>query len=199
MSSVPVAAPPVPQTTTTRIGPVLVAFAIGTAVAIGLGVYGRLHDPTGQAINLAGFSSGLAAKAALTTVAMVLAVVQTVTALGLFGRIPLTGGWVAPVHRWSGRVAVAVTVPVAVHCLYALGFQTFDARVLTPLALRLLLLRGVRLQDADPDPGRLAEVGAAAARRPGAEWAHRPVDDRGAVVLPQLLTVQRCLRPWSAL
>ena len=35
------------------------------------------------------------------------------------------------VHRWSGRIAVAVTVPVAVHCLYALGFQTFDARVLS--------------------------------------------------------------------
>jgi Family of unknown function (DUF6529) len=131
MSSVPVAAPPVPPTPTTRIGPVLVAFVIGTATSIALGVYGRLHDPTGQAINLAGFSSGLAAKAALTTVAMVFAVVQIVTALGLFGRIPLTGAWVAPVHRWSGRVAVAITVPVAVHCLYALGFQTFDARVLT--------------------------------------------------------------------
>ena len=133
MSTVPVpaAAPPASETTTSKIGPVLVAFAIGTAVAIGLGVYGKLHDPTGQAINLAGFSSGIAAKAALTTVAMVLGVVQTVTAMGMFGRIPLTGGWVAPVHRWSGRTAVAVTVPVAVHCLYALGFQTFDARVLS--------------------------------------------------------------------
>ena len=47
----------------------------------------------------------------------------------MFGRIPLRGNWVAPLHRWSGRIAVAFTVPVAVHCLYALGFQTFDARV----------------------------------------------------------------------
>ena len=108
----------------------LVAFAIGTLAAIALGVYGRLHAPTGQAVNLAGFSSGLAVKSFLATVAMVLAVVQTVTAMAMFGRIPLTGGWVAPVHRWSGRLAVAVTVPVAVHCLYALGFQTFDARTL---------------------------------------------------------------------
>src|SRR3712207_2368666 len=129
MSYVPAAVPPAPQDTTTKIGPVLVAFAVGTAVAIGLGVYGRLHDPTGQAINIAGFSSGIAAKAALTTVAMVLAVVQTVTAMALFGKIRLTGAWVGAVHRWSGRVAVAVTVPVAVHCLYALGFQGFDARV----------------------------------------------------------------------
>lgn len=115
----------------TRIGPVLVAFAVGSAAAVGLGLYGRLHQPTGQALNLAGFSSGLAAKAALTSVAFVLAAVQTVTAMGLFGRIPLHGAWLGPVHRWSGRVAVAVTVPVAVHCLYALGFQTFDGRVLS--------------------------------------------------------------------
>jgi hypothetical protein len=131
MSTVPAAAPPAPAASTTKIGPVLLAFAVGSAVTIGLGVYGRVHTPTGQAINLAGFSSGLAAKAALTTVAMVFAVVQTVTAMAMFGRIPLTGAWVAPVHRWSGRVAVAVTVPVAVHCLYALGFQTYDARVLS--------------------------------------------------------------------
>jgi hypothetical protein len=130
MSTVPAAAP-APETTGSRIGPVLIAFAIGSAVAVGLGVYGRVHDPTGQAINLAGFSSGLAAKAALGTVAMALAVVQVITAMGLFGRIPLTGSWVGPVHRWSGRIAVAVTVPVAVHCLYALGFQTFDARVIS--------------------------------------------------------------------
>jgi hypothetical protein len=132
MSTVPVpaAAPPAPEAATTKVGPMLVAFAIGTVISIGLGVYGRLHDPTGQAINIAGFSSGLAAKSALATVAMVLAVVQTVTAMAMFGRIPLTGAWVAPVHRWSGRVAVAVTVPVAVHCLYALGFASYDPRTL---------------------------------------------------------------------
>ncbi len=61
--------------------------------------------------------------------AFVLGCVQLVTGLGMFGRIPLRGTWVAPLHRWSGRIAVAFTVPVAVHCLYALGFQTFDARV----------------------------------------------------------------------
>ena len=133
MSSVPAAdpaAPPAPPASPTRIGPVLVAFALGTLAAVALGVYGRLHPPTGQAINLAGFASGIAAKAFLTTVAIVLAVVQTVTALAMFGRIRLTGAWVGPVHRWSGRLAVAVTVPVAVHCLYALGFQTYDTRTL---------------------------------------------------------------------
>lgn len=118
------------ESTPTRVGPVLVALAIGAAVSLALGAYGRIHEPTGQAINIAGFSSGIAAKAFLTTVALAFAVVQTVTASGLMGRIKLNGAWVAPLHRWSGRIAVAVTVPVAVHCLYALGFGTYDTRVL---------------------------------------------------------------------
>jgi Family of unknown function (DUF6529) len=133
MSIVPAAAAPTPappETSPTRVGPVLVAFAIGTLAAVALGVYGKVHTPTGQAVNLAGFSSGLAVKSFLATVAIVLALVQTITAMGLFGRIPLSGAWVGTVHRWSGRLAVAITVPVAVHCLYALGFQTYDTRVL---------------------------------------------------------------------
>lgn len=109
--------------------PLTLAFAVGIAVSLGLGLYGRLHDPTGQAINIAGFSSGIAAKAALTTVAALLGLVQLVSAMAMYGRLPLKGRWLGPAHRWSGRAAVAVTVPVAVHCLYALGIQTFDARV----------------------------------------------------------------------
>ena len=134
MSYVPAAAPPAPQTTTTRIGPVLIAFAIGTAVAIGLGVYGRLHDPTGQAINLAGFSSGLSAKAWLASVVFVLALVQTGSAIAMYRRrrppAVRPPVWVPVLHRWSGRAAVVVSVPIAVHCLYAFGFQDFDTRVL---------------------------------------------------------------------
>jgi hypothetical protein len=123
--------PSTPDTPTqARIGPLLLALAIGSAVAIGFGVYGRLHDPTGQAINLAGFSSGLAAKAWLTTFAFLFGLVQIFTAMILYGRIKISGAWVAPLHRWSGRIAVGLTVPVAVHCLYALGFQGYNARAL---------------------------------------------------------------------
>jgi len=121
--------PPESATKNNGIIAVLIAFGVGTAVSVGLGVYGRVHAPTGQAINLAGFSSGIAVKSALTTLAFAFGLLQIVTAMGLFGRIPLRGAWVAPAHRWSGRIAVALTVPVAVHCLYALGYQTFDARV----------------------------------------------------------------------
>jgi hypothetical protein len=34
------------------------------------------------------------------------------------------------IHRWSGRLAFVCTLPVAFHCIFILGFQTPDARVL---------------------------------------------------------------------
>jgi hypothetical protein len=115
----------------TNVRAVVVAFAIGSLVAVGLGVYGRTHEPAFFALNLAGFSSGLAAKAWLATGAFVLAVVQLVSALVMYGRLPVRApSWIGGLHRWSGRAAVLLTVPVAVHCLYALGFQGGEPRVL---------------------------------------------------------------------
>jgi hypothetical protein len=114
------------------VGGVIAALAIGALVAIALGAYGRMHDPTGEALNLAGFSSGIAAKAWLGTVAFVLAIVQVLSAMAMWGRLPgfTAGHGTAIMHRWSGRIAVIVSLPVAAHCLYALGFQDFSTRVL---------------------------------------------------------------------
>jgi hypothetical protein len=111
---------------------VVAAMAIGALVAVAMGAYGKMHEPTGDALNLAGFSSGVAAKAWLGTAAFVLAIVQVLSAMAMWGRLP---GWsaghgTAIMHRWSGRLAVIVSLPVAAHCLYALGFQDFDTRVL---------------------------------------------------------------------
>jgi Family of unknown function (DUF6529) len=109
----------------------VVAFGVGSLVAVGLGVYGSMHEPTFFALNLAGFSSGVAAKAWLATGAFLLAVVQLTSALIMYGRIPVRApSWIGGLHRWSGRAAVLLTVPVAVHCLYALGFQAGEPRVL---------------------------------------------------------------------
>jgi len=112
---------------------VMIALAVGSLIAVAIGVYGGLHEGTGQALNLAGFSSGLHAKVWLGSVAFALAIVQVLSALAMWGRLPgVKGGGrgVAILHRWSGRVAVLVSLPVAAHCLYALGFQAFDTRVL---------------------------------------------------------------------
>ncbi|MGY4765854.1 DUF6529 family protein [Kribbella sp. CWNU-51] len=113
----------------TRVG---IPLGVGAAAAVALGVYGRVHDPTGVAINVAGFSSFQSVKAWMATLALLLGVVQVVSAMALFGHFKGLAGraWVGPLHRWSGRAAVAVTLPVVAHCLYALGFQYGEPRVL---------------------------------------------------------------------
>lgn len=114
-----------------RVRTVLVPVAVGTLVAVALGAWARQHDPTGVAVNLAGFSSGAAVKTWLASMALLLGLAQGWTAMVLHGRFgpgptPLVRG----VHRWSGRLAVLITVPVAVQCLYALGWSGATPRTL---------------------------------------------------------------------
>jgi hypothetical protein len=78
------------------------------------------------------FSSTIAAKAWLATAALVLAGVQVTTAARIYGRLsflPDRGPAIARLHRWSGRVAFLLTLPVFFHCVTILGFQTPDTRV----------------------------------------------------------------------
>ncbi|MDT5183130.1 MAG: hypothetical protein QOI29_1288 [Mycobacterium sp.] len=131
--SEPTAEVPTTAVRTTSSGlAVLISIALGAVVAVGLGVFGKVHEPQFFSINLAGFSSGLAVKSWLATVAIVLALFQLVSAFAMYRLIP--GGkapsWIGTAHVWSGRLAVLASVPVAVHCLYALGFQSYDNRVL---------------------------------------------------------------------
>ncbi|MDT7694534.1 MAG: hypothetical protein QOI75_3901 [Pseudonocardiales bacterium] len=112
-----------------RAAGILVPLLIGCLVALLLGVYGGLHEPTGFSVNVTGFSSGAYAKAWLTSLAALLAVVQVVSARIMYSGSP-SPAWVSTLHRWSGRIAVLLTVPVLVHCLFALGFQTYSPRVL---------------------------------------------------------------------
>lgn len=119
-----------PPATTGTVTKLIVPLAVGAGVAVVLGTYGKLHTPTGIAVSVAGFSGPLTVKVWLATAGVTLAVVQLITALGMYGRLPLRGSWVSPVHRWSGRVAFVLTVPVMVHCLYALGFADYSTRTL---------------------------------------------------------------------
>ena len=110
----------------------LIAVALGALVAVALGVFGKVHEPQFFSVSVAGFSSGTAVKAWLATLAVVLALFQLASAFAMYRLIPggKTPSWIGTAHVWSGRLAVLVSVPVAVHCLYALGFQSFDNRVL---------------------------------------------------------------------
>ncbi|MGN9840915.1 DUF6529 family protein [Nonomuraea sp. H19] len=106
----------------------LVPLLAGGLVMLALGVYGRAHTPTGFAVGVAGFSAALPMKVWLTTGAFVLAIVQVVSALSMWGKLGVS---IPPgVHRWSGRLAFVLTIPVAFHCLYALGLQYDVPRVL---------------------------------------------------------------------
>lgn len=111
---------------------VLVAVALGALVAVGLGVFGRVHEPQFFSVSIAGFSSGTSVKSWLATLAVALALFQLASAFAMYRLIPGGGApaWIGTAHVWSGRLAVLVTVPVAVHCLFALGFQATDNRVL---------------------------------------------------------------------
>ena len=121
------------DTSTSASTRLVVAAAVGAAVSISLGAYGRIHDATGAGIATFGFPAVLPMKAWFTTGAFVLAIVQLLSALAMWGRLPgvsAAPSWLAPVHRWSGTVAFLLTLPVAYHCLWALGFQTTGARQL---------------------------------------------------------------------
>jgi Family of unknown function (DUF6529) len=106
---------------------------LGAVVTLVLGVYARTHTAARRPLFTLGFSGMLQMKAWLSTAALLLVLLQLATALWMWGRLPAAGpapAWVPPVHRWTGSVAFVVTLPVAFHCIWALGLATSDARVL---------------------------------------------------------------------
>jgi hypothetical protein len=105
--------------------PLLGAALAGAAVAVALGVYGREHDPTGEKLFTLGFSATINMKAWLTTGVLLLAVVQIALALWMYGKLPgrRAPSWVGPTHRVVGLAAFVLSLPVAYHCLWALGFE----------------------------------------------------------------------------
>jgi Family of unknown function (DUF6529) len=106
---------------------------LGAAVALALGVYAKVHDPALRPLFLVGFSGVLQLKTWLATTALALVLVQLASALWMWGRLPGAGdapAWLSGVHRWSGSVAFVVTLPVALHCVWSLGFVTSSPRVL---------------------------------------------------------------------
>ena len=105
----------------------------GAAVSVALGVYGSVHKPALRPLWLFGFSGMLQAKTWLATAAIFFVLVQLGTGLWIFGRIPrapAAPSWVGPIHRFSGALAFVLLVPVALHCLWSLGFSTVSLRVL---------------------------------------------------------------------
>jgi hypothetical protein len=113
--------------------PLAALLLVGVAVAVSLGVYARLHRPALRPLFLLGFSGMLQLKTWLATAALLLVLVQLVTALWMWGRLPGAGptpSWLPTAHRWSGSGAFLVTIPVVLHCVWSLGLLTASPRVL---------------------------------------------------------------------
>src|SRR5690349_3672189 len=92
------------------------AAGLGIAVAAVLAAYARVSPGDGAAISTFGFSALYAMKSWLTIAALFFVVIQVVSALAMWGRLPgvtAAPGWAAPLHRWSGVAAFVLTLPVA--------------------------------------------------------------------------------------
>ena len=80
------------------------------------------------------FSSTIAGKAWFASAAVLLALVQVLTAARIFGHLQgivrLPHEQVKRIHRWSGRLAFLCTLPVAFHCIFILGFDSANGRTL---------------------------------------------------------------------
>lgn len=110
---------------------VVIGVTAGALLSVALGVYGKAHTPTGGTIALFGFDNMIQMKVWLALATGVLVLAQLVSALWMYGRL----GRPAPariglVHRTLGLVALVVSLPVAYHCLWSIGFESYTGRVL---------------------------------------------------------------------
>jgi len=120
------AAPPAPRSYSWLAAPLL-AFAVFSLTA-GLLAH---HQPRSKGYFRLFFSDPIHLKAGFATAAAVLGCFQLFTAAWIFRKLPWPKpAWVNPVHRWSGRLAFVLTLPVAYHCIFKLGFQDPSTRVL---------------------------------------------------------------------
>src|SRR5215218_5675379 len=102
----------------------LAAFAAGAALAVLLGVFGRVHDPTLDGTTTLGFHTVIQMKVVVTTVIAVLVLGQLLGALVLYGKLPVTAPpWLGTAHRVSGVTTLVLAVFVAYHCLWSLGLE----------------------------------------------------------------------------
>src|SRR5215469_4541615 len=131
------------------------ALAAGALVTVSIGVLERhlLAAPHPISYIHLFFSDTLYMKAWLASASVMLAVGQLLTAARMYGvlRVSPRARFYHVVHRWSGRLAMALTLPVAFNCLFELGVHPVDMRIMVHAILgafiygvfvvKLLLLR----------------------------------------------------------
>jgi hypothetical protein len=119
------------DTAARRSSVLLLPLLVGAVVAVALGVFGRLHDPTESVPWQGPFSSVYSMKVWLSLGVLILAAGQFVTALWMYGKLGLRRpSWLGTLHRSAGVAAFVVSLPVGAACLWALGFESDNKRVL---------------------------------------------------------------------
>jgi hypothetical protein len=114
----------------------LTAFAVGAVVALLVGVFGKVHDPSIDGTTTLGFDTVIDMKVVVSTIIGVLAVLQVIGALWIYGKLGIKApSWLGTAHRINGTLAVVASVFVAYHCLWALGLEsgTLDDGTEVPL------------------------------------------------------------------
>ena len=114
----------------------LTAFAAGAVVALLVGIFGKVHDPTLDGTTTLGFDTVIGMKVVVSTVIGGLAVLQVIGALWLYGKLGIGApSWLGTAHRVSGTIALLLSVFVGYHCLWALGLEsgTLDNGYVVPL------------------------------------------------------------------
>jgi hypothetical protein len=108
----------------------LLVFAL-ISLTVGIVAHQTVRSPYSAPYFQLFFSDTLHMKVWLATAALILGCFQLVTAARIYDLLhfPPKGRIYNVVHRWSGRVAIALTVPVAYHCIFLLGFEMTDTRV----------------------------------------------------------------------
>ncbi len=115
---------PAPSTESKGIAVPLAAFAAGAAIAVLIGVFGRVHDPTLDGTTTLGFHTVIQMKVVVTTLIAVLVVAQLLGALVIYGKLPVTApSWLGKAHRAAGVATVLLAIFVGYHCLWALGLE----------------------------------------------------------------------------
>ncbi|HEV2238653.1 MAG TPA: DUF6529 family protein [Ktedonobacterales bacterium] len=110
------------------------ALAAGALVTVSIGLLERhlLAAPYPIAYVHLFFTDTFYMKAWLASATLALGVGQLITAAGMYRvlRIAPPPRLTQLAHRWSGRVAMALTLPVAFNCLFELGVHPLDLRIL---------------------------------------------------------------------
>ena len=118
----------------------LAAFTAGAVVALLVGVFGKVHDPTLDGTTTLGFDTQVDMKVVLSLVVGALAVLQVIGALWLYGRLGIRPpSWLGRAHRLSGATALVLALFVAYNCLWALGLQTGELAAGAPVPTRVVV------------------------------------------------------------